>query len=319
MNEKPSANGSFDQHQSGVVGKFVVPEIDGAFEMRIGLPRPNWPGLYEWVERVTPEIDLHVVWTEIAANWLGRLAKTLGGSYAIWESKNFLLLSSRSKSGSEHLIKSCERFRQLILDTLPGVATDGGIGPHVVLAFASVHTYYNYVADFHPEEGEFGGSAGMFLDEDYSHIAVCAPENSDVEPIIAHELVHNLVRHLAMPIWLNEGVTQVVESRLARQSPFELTKDLLKRHRDWWTPETVQEFWKGTVFHAPDDRQELGYSLAQILFRNLMTDYPRGVMTFLRQADAADAGNRALISSCGTSLSDSVAQFLGDGDWSPVF
>ena len=297
---------------------FRLPEIVGAFEMRIGLPRPNWPLLYEWVESVSPEVDLHVVWTEIAANWLSRLAKTLGGSYAIWESKNFLLLSSRSKVESEHLIKTCERFRRMILDTLPGVAEDGGFGPHVVLAFGSVHTYYNYVADFHPEEGEFGGSVGMFLDDYYAHIAVCAPKNSDVEAVVAHELVHNLVRHLTIPLWLNEGATQVVESLLARQSPFELTRDLIKRHRDWWTAETIQEFWNGTVFHAPDDRQELGYSLAQILFRNLMSDFPRGVMTFLQQADAADAGDSALFASCGTSLSDRVAQFLGAGDWSPV-
>ena len=41
-------------------------------------------------------------------------------------------------------------------------------------------------------------------------------------------------------------------------------------------------------------------------------------MTFLQQAEGADAGNSALIASCGTSLSDRVAQFLGAGDWKPV-
>ena len=62
---------------------FRLPDVVGSFEMRIGLPRPNWPLLYELAESVSAGVELHVVWTEIAANWVGRLAKTLGDLAAV--------------------------------------------------------------------------------------------------------------------------------------------------------------------------------------------------------------------------------------------
>ncbi|REJ66418.1 MAG: hypothetical protein DWQ31_15260 [Planctomycetota bacterium] len=82
------------------------------------------------------------------------------------------------------------------------------------------------------------------------------------------------------------------------------------------TQDKIDSFWSGESFDLPES-QELSYHLAVVLVRNLMSDYPRRVLDFLNSAEFSDAGNAALIDSCGISLVDLVGQFLGRGPWSP--
>ena len=79
----------------------------------------------------------------------------------------------------------------------------------------------------------------------------------------------------------------------------------------------MDPFWSGESFFAPDEGQELSYHLAQILVRNLMSDYPKRIPSFLNTANHVDAGNTALLDTCNISLDDLVTQFLGEGPWKP--
>lgn len=74
-------------------------------------------------------------------------------------------------------------------------------------------------------------------------------------------------------------------------------------------------FWSGDSFISADDGQELSYDLAEVLFRNLMSDYPKKVNDILNNANYVDAGNAALLNACNESLVDRVSQFLGEGPW----
>ena len=91
----------------------------------------------------------------------------------------------------------------------------------------------------------------------------------------------------------------------------------MRRHREYWNNDTIHSFWSGDSFYSPDDGQELSYHLSQILYRNLMSDYPTQMRGFLNAANFSDAGNSALLDVCGVSLYDRVVQFLGNGEWSP--
>jgi len=79
----------------------------------------------------------------------------------------------------------------------------------------------------------------------------------------------------------------------------------------------MDAFWSGESFYSPDDGQELSYHLSQVLFRNLMSDFPEAVNDILNNANYIDAGNAAFLNSCSVSLADQAAQFLGDGNWAP--
>jgi hypothetical protein len=296
---------------------FRISHIEGGFEVRDGLPRPNWPVIMGWAQTVSDTVDPHELWTEIAAHWLSQLAGALKNNYAIWESREFLVLCSREKAESERLIRYCETARKKILGLLGGVARDEGYGKIVVLLFHIPETYFDFIADTYPEEGEFGSSVGMFIRNDYSHIAVLAGPKSQTEATIAHELTHFLLKHLDLPLWLNEGVTQLAEQEVARDGRFVMTKELAQKHRLWWNSDTIQDFWNGKAFSAPDDRQELSYTLAETLAERLMRQFAGSFAEFAKTASASDAGEAALWNTCRLSLSQCVTDIFGNHDWSP--
>ncbi len=296
---------------------FRISHIDGGFEVREGLPRPKWPVIIEWAQTFADTVDPYELGTEIAAHWLSQLAEALKNNYTVWESQKFLVLSSRSKPESERLIRYCETALKKILRLLGEMACGEGNGKYVVLLFHDAETSFTYVSDRYPEEGDFGGSSGMFIHDDYDHIAVLAGINSVPEATIAHELTHCLLRHLDLPLWLNEGVTQLAEQEVAGSFHEGLTKELAKKHQFWWNPDTIQDFWIGTSFYAPDDRQELSYSLSKILVNRLMDEFPDSFAKFVKTATAADAGESALWNACRLSLSQCVSHYFGNQDWSP--
>ncbi len=296
---------------------FRISHIEGGFEVRDGLPRPNWPVIVEWAQTVSDTIDPHELWTEIAAYWLSQLADTLKNNYAIWESQEFLVLCSRDKAESQRLIRFCEKARKKILELLGGIAKDEGFGKVVVLLFHDPDTYYDFVADTYPDEGEFASSTGMFIPYYYSHLAVLAAPKAETEVTIAHELTHCFLKHLDLPLWLNEGVTQLAEHEVAGNLREEMTKELAQKHQLWWNRDTIQEFWIGSSFSMPDDRQGLSYSLSKLLASRLIKQFPVSFAEFVTTASATDAGESALWNSCRLSLSQCVSEIFGNQDWSP--
>lgn len=290
--------------------------IPNAIAVREGLPRPNWDVIASWIDANVRADALNETWTQIARDWLTRLAESLPGHYTSHESANCLLLATDDSLG-ERVLNSSERARRIILKTLSGVASDEGHGKHVALLFADVDSYYDYVTDFYPAEGEFALSGGIFLDGGYGHFALCPSYDDDYERVVAHELNHALLRHLELPLWLNEGVTQEIEDIVMDSSHFMVDREIVQRHRSYWNSTTINSFWSGASFLSPDDGQELSYHLARVIFRNLMADYPRAVNKILNTANFSDAGNGAFVNTCNVSLADRVAQFLGEGDWAP--
>lgn len=208
-----------------------------------------------------------------------------------------------------------ERMRIRILETLKGVAADEGYGKHVALVFKDVDQYYEYTSQFYPDDGEFGLSAGVYINEGYGHFAFPSQDISIAEPIAAHELTHACLAHLPIPTWLNEGIAVVMEEVLVGVSPY-INSELLLRHRRYWNSETINGFWRGDSFHAIDEGQELSYSLAQMLVRNISKDY-QAFSSFCRAVKSDDAGEAAAIQFLGVSLQALIEPLLGEGDWCP--
>ncbi len=123
-----------------------------------------------------------------------------------------------------------ESSRRIILDSLGSVAREEGYGKCVLFAFAKADTYYDYIADYYPDEGEFGLSGGMFLDDGYGHIAIPAVYAGGYERTLAHEMTHALLqRRLPLPAWPNEGVTQVIEDIAVGGSYFMVDRETVRK------------------------------------------------------------------------------------------
>lgn len=291
--------------------------IDEFLVYRHGYPRPDWERISGWVDGLPEGLDRHHIWTEIQAKWLGRLADHLQDNYSIWESVNFLVVCNHPKSSCERLVRFCEKSRTQIRKLLGNAFADEGWGKIVVLILSSSDDYFDYIGDWYPDEGEFGGSSGMCLSGACPHLVVLAGPTLPCDAIIAHELNHYFLQHLDLPMWLNEGITQVVEEEIAGQGKPERDRELSRKHALWWNSNTIQEFWSGQSFSTPDDRQLLSYDLAMQMATRLLSRFPATFAEFLTMATSADAGDAGLWKTCHNSLNQCVSEILGNQDWSP--
>ncbi|MDQ3253721.1 MAG: hypothetical protein M3R15_07400, partial [Acidobacteriota bacterium] len=84
-----------------------------------------------------------------------------------------------------------ESSRTRICRVLGATAPSEANGKHVVLRFTLADDYYAYISHF-LRDGEFAGSAGMFLSDGYDHIAYVESWSADEERrTLVHELAHN--------------------------------------------------------------------------------------------------------------------------------
>ena len=292
-------------------------DIKGSVHTGGAFSHPNWEVIGRWIEQHVSEPSMNDAWIDIASQWLGMLVAQLPSGYQLHESDEFMLVTREHEENAHRLIRWCEKYHRKIVDALGSVASDIGYGKHVVIAFSDLELYYDYIDAFYVGEGEFGGSGGIFLDHGYGHIVLPTVDWS-TERTIVHELTHSLLCHLTIPMWLDEGVTQVMEDIVLESSNFQMDAELAYRHKAYWHRLTLEPFWSGEAFSSTDEGQELAYSLAQVLVRNMMSDYARSFSKFLLAADYADAGEAASIAVFDVGLGHHASQFLGQGKWAPA-
>lgn len=302
-------------------------DIDAAFTIEEGLPRPQWDVLATWVEsRVSP--DAHAdTWTDISRQWMEKLASALGRDYQVEESDICLMLMPVRKQPLAPLLGFVELCREGLLATLPGIVEFQTPGKQVILILRDENHYYQYLSAYYPE-GRHGGSGGMQIRQGFPHVVVRGTNIDFLKPILAHELTHAALQHRNMPLWLEESLTQRAEKEIAGRNLSGINEKGARLQRRYWRRFGLRPFWTGAGFHAPGKVAGLNYQLAIILFElmaeacrprwlGLSRHRQQGMFAFLRDATAADAGEAAALQHLGHSLGDLAGQFLGPGDWSP--
>ncbi len=290
--------------------------INKYFDEVDNFPRPNWENIYEYVEAHLKDEEQNKLWCGIANAWMQKLKSKLSDDYQIHESDNYILVTSESDRYVTLLQGFLERSLRRILSTLKGIASDEGYGKYVVIVFTDVDDYYSYMSYYYPEDGVFGLSSGVYLNNGYGHFVFPHQEVAYAESVVAHEMTHSLLSHLPIPLWLNEGMAVTIEDMITGSAPLRMDKELFARHNAFWGEKEIQEFWSGDAFYRPDEGQALSYHLAQFAVKSLSSDYETFVR-FVNKANYDDSGKSAAIEIFGGDLGELIARFCGDGDWSP--
>ncbi|MCP5556233.1 MAG: hypothetical protein H7A55_00645 [Verrucomicrobiaceae bacterium] len=181
-------------------------------------------------------------------------------------------------------------------------------------------TFYAYLSDYQVQDEEFASVGGVFLSKGYGHFAMPGGQLDRYYSVLAHELCHAQLATLQLPGWLDEAVTMIVEENLNGIPSYFLNREMIRRHRAYWSPAKLQDFWAGTTFWSPDDGQELSYHLSRFLFNALFqggTVDPNNISHFILAAQRQDAGLTAAKEMLDIDLSEVVSSLLGEGDWSP--
>jgi len=302
-----------DENEPAVIPLTDLSGLDLGFEEVEGFSRPDWKLINEFVKAHVPGDDLSAAWDYIAAQWLEQLAADLGGGCQVRRSHSFYCLSDLEPATTRTLLDYAEFVVDTIRGSLGGAAWSGYHGKHVLLLFSDADDYFTYISYYHGE-GSHILSSGIFIRKGYAHIALPYVTTYAAQHVLVHELAHNLLCHLPMPLWLNEGLAVLMEQTVTRK-PFVIDRELADRHRTFWNEASIQHFWAGKSYDVPGDESELSYSLGNILVV-LLADKPYFV-EFIKAADWRDAGQDAAVNYLEQDLGEVLGGFLGPGNWRP--
>jgi hypothetical protein len=311
-------------------------QIPGAFKFETGFHRPDWIAIGEWINRNVHGEERQEAWNEAVLQWLELLRQDLGGDYFILQSRQTFLLSEQPRATARWLLDYASRVVDTVEENLGAIAWQGSFGKDVVLVFSDEDDYYQYLA-YHSPDGEQAASGGVCIHSGYTHIAFPWRDAFEAANTLVHELTHDCLASLPLPLWLNEGIAVTLQklvappSRPIGQSEHEalfsaaidwrapiMWDELAERHFEYWNEETIQAFWAGPSFFKPGDASELSYSLAEVLVKLLGERGNRNsFLAFVEAAQQEDAGQTASMEILGTDLGDVAGAFLGEGNWRP--
>ena len=245
----------------------------------------------------------------LAREWLVILAESYGGEYKIYESDHFLLLTPRGAKLAKNLVQLGERTYDTMTTQLPKIAKKSGFGKFVCIVADTIDRYYGYLIALYPSDDQ-PASSGVFLSGGYAHFVLNHNEPYSQEHTFVHELTHALVQEAYLPLWLEEGVTQLMESAvLGREFHFE--RDEIERHLRYWRSNDLADYWSGKSFRARDEGFELSYELSQVFTRTMMSESREKFLQFLERASFLDHGDEASRTIWGRSLGEWAQPFLG--------
>ena len=288
--------------------------LDANLETIEGLPQVRWSSVTDWIQRNAAD-NPDDAWHELVPAWLARLSTALGPGYRVLQCGEFLVLCGSRVADAESLAAFSDSSFKRIASMFPAVPEPPIHGPRIILVFDGHEPYYSYLAAYYPD-GEFPSSSGCQLREWYRHIAVNGSGRQTRETIL-HELVHLRLTDFSPPVWLEEGLAEYLPQFMLDRHTFTLDREMVRRHKAYWSATSLEPFWAGESFDTIDDGRELSYHLAELLVRNLIADHPRSMRTFVQQASWEDAGAAAAQSCFGRTLGQIAAQFLGEGQWEP--
>ena len=285
---------------------------------REGVPHPDLLRAREWADGFDGA-RYGAAWLAVQREWMGWVAAHLGAAYRVHESDDALLVTARPMRAVKVALDYLALTQRRVARSLGRLASDRLPEKQIVLLIDNDDDYYRYLAGRYPDEGEFAMSAGVHFNGPGPHFVVNGDDLEQVQPTIVHEMTHAFLAHLPIPAWLNEGLAVNMETAFGRVADAHKLIELEKKHRAFWTPAAMQEFWSGRSYHRPDDGNELSYDLGRILVTGMSDPWPR-FEDFALEASLDDAGAAAAERHLHVDLGEFVRHYLrrDEGEWAPL-
>lgn len=269
--------------------------------------RPDWAKLSELVGAM-PEEQRYGAWSTLVRRWLKEQAPLMHETYAVYDSEHFLLMTGLSGQRARLLLEFAEQTWKKILKDLGGAGRDKGDGPLALLHFRGGKRYSGYLAPFGPPDTDWTAHPGCFLHDGYPRVALLGEDQNALERNLPRQLTHAALNHLEMPMWLEEGLTIVMQSRFGKSQP--PGPEDIQKTAEFWSKVDLQHFWSGYAFTKSGEAYILAWLLAGRILGHYSGEALRG---FLTGADRKDGGAAAARENLGCTLESLVQGVLEQG------
>lgn len=275
-------------------------------------PHPDWDGLAVYVETSEDPALLDAAWSEVARQWMRLFAGALGEGYQVHQGGRFLLVARADDRRAREVLMFLDDCHARMLRSLPFVDETGLYGKLIAIVFGDEQEFYEYLADFQQEDGEYGMAGAVYLNHGYGHFAMPSLDLAEYQAQMCHELCHALLAVQDLPLWLDEAITAEIEHQLVGRNPYLLDRLIIREHREYWNAERLEAFWRGASFSFPDEGQGLSYHLARFIFKSLADrSTPESMIRFVNSAHYEDAGFAGAREVFGTDPAEIVGELLG--------
>lgn len=283
-----------------------------------GLPRVDWHAASIWMRREMIHPSRQASYRRsIAAACLDELRDTLDADHRRWRTLHVEGLAPLGGQIGPSVAQVAERAFTVLAKEFATIRGDEPIAPVAVVLIEPLESYIDFTASYFPEDGAFATSGGLYLNEDpdaFALIAVNTSARHQAEAAVVHELTHHALHGHGLPLWVEEGFTQVMEQRVTGAGNFSIDSAMIGRQREAWSDGGIARYLDGESFVSPErDEQELAYHLSQWFVRSMLMNRPRPFMAFARDCKSTtpdDASERHL----GAPLRDVLRQVTGIDD-----
>jgi hypothetical protein len=284
------------------------------------VPFLDWKALANWAHSLPDEQQISLALLKAQRAWLLHLREALGSHLHLYTSDQVWVLSSLYPNDCKAIARYVRMTRTRLREKLVNLGYIDPEQPSVVIVADNEDMYYHYVSTYYPDDGEFSFSGGMFIRHGCPHLVITAAALDHLEPVIVHEMTHGSLSHLRLPKWLDEGIAVSTEhSIVGIRQMVASAATRLREHREFWSPERIQQFWTGSSFLRADEGNKLSYDLANLLVMQLGADWDLFV-EFATCASYSDGGKEAANQVYSIELGELVCNVLGYepcGEWSP--
>lgn len=301
-----------------------IEQITPLLRSHLGLPHLDWEQAAIRIEPATTrQTNLDDLACATIAAWLDALALA-------WQPRQAIDLERWRSPGVEGLAPSVDRKRLdratstalaiigRALAPIRGEPNENPIDRIAIIAAPTRDAYYDFIDAYYRDEGAFATSGGVYLGASVLNppTLVLNVDRTALEHTVAHELTHHALAPTErdagrLPLWAEEGLTQMMEERVTNSTHFAFDREKLRRHQGLWSSIGLDGFLHGDTFQSPhDDQQELSYNLAEAITRSLLESRPTDFFAFARACRAGQEPDGACMAHLGASQEHLLSALL---------
>lgn len=309
----------------GLSPPLAIDAMSPFLRTHLGLPHLNWDEALDHIgSTAQTDSDADDLARAMIGGWVDALARALNARYPT-------PLARWRDVGVEGLAPAIDRAR-LQRSTAKALATighaltpirgdprDHPIAHITIIAAPTIDAYYDFVDAYRQDDGHFASSGGTYMGDSSINppSLILNVHRHAFEHSLAHELTHHALAPQVedagyLPLWAEEGLTQMMEERVTNQSHFAFDQEKLQRHRALWSSIGLNGFLNGDTFRSPEDgHQELSYNLAEAVTRSLLDTKPNSIFAFARACLGGNDPAKASIEHLGQTEAHVILSFLG--------